>query len=157
MPFPLGGVNRTMNAATFHLGNSLCEISESTTQDQKKAEGIASNRRKIICRRAPFYLWQQLQALSSVTPTALQVLDTGLPDSTAACSGVPLKDLQHSPPAAGTPNQDTPSLPRPRAAIHPLGTIPFRPLLLILRETIPPSPPHFPLRVQSLLVSARQP
>lgn len=86
-------------------------------------------------------------ALSSVTPTALQVLDTGLPDYTAACSGVPLKDLRHSPPTAGTPKPGHPMSASTQGYNPSPGNHPLQATTVDTRENIPPSPPHFPLRV----------
>lgn len=86
-------------------------------------------------------------ALSSVTPTALQVLNTGLPDSTAAYSGMPLKDLQHFPTIAGVLKPGHPMSASTQGYNPSPGNHPLQATTVDTPDNIPPSPPHFPLGV----------
>lgn len=94
-------------------------------------------------------------ALSSMTPTSLQVLNTGLPDSTAACSGGAPEGSAALPTHRKSPrSQDTPMSASTQGYNHPLGTFTFRPLLLILQTTSHLLPLTFHSEFKSLLVLA---
>lgn len=147
MPFPLGEWIGPWTLQHFILGNSLCErFQKVQPKIRKKLRNSLQIEEKIICGRAPFYLAVAM-ALSSVTPTALQVLDTGLPDSHSCLFwGASWRICSTPHPPQEPQSQDTPSLPRPRAANPSWEPSPSGHYCWYSRENIPPSPPHFPLR-----------